>query len=178
MSTAKKAVVRQGFKTGEHVVYPSHGVGQITAIEEQEVAGFKLELFVVSFAKDKMTQGDADALTSIIERKATATSRLAPLSAARNALLEKTGLSRDRSGMEAWLRQHPGNVAVRDRWQRLLELAAEAQELNRLNGELIHLRMGHNAQMLEALRAANRQDLYGADGQATLGTPRRVIDSA
>ena len=55
MSTAKKAVVRQGFKTGEHVVYPSHGVGQITAIEEQEVAGFKLELFVVSFAKDKMT---------------------------------------------------------------------------------------------------------------------------
>ncbi|RXT54755.1 CarD family transcriptional regulator [Bosea sp. Tri-44] len=55
MSTAKKAVVRHGFKTGEFVVYPSHGVGQITAIEEQEVAGFKLELFVVSFAKDKMT---------------------------------------------------------------------------------------------------------------------------
>ena len=54
MSTVKKAVVRQGFKTGEFVVYPSHGVGQITAIEEQEVAGFKLELFVVSFAKDKM----------------------------------------------------------------------------------------------------------------------------
>ncbi|BCB17874.1 hypothetical protein OCUBac02_07680 [Bosea sp. ANAM02] len=47
--------MRQGFKTGEYVVYPSHGVGQITAIEEQEVAGFKLELFVVSFAKDKMT---------------------------------------------------------------------------------------------------------------------------
>jgi CarD family transcriptional regulator len=55
MSTVKKAVVRQGFKTGEFVVYPSHGVGQITAIEEQEVAGFKLELFVVSFSKDKMT---------------------------------------------------------------------------------------------------------------------------
>ncbi|AZO80266.1 MULTISPECIES: CarD family transcriptional regulator [unclassified Bosea (in: a-proteobacteria)] len=55
MSTAKKTVVRQGFRTGEFVVYPSHGVGQITAIEEQEVAGFKLELFVVSFAKDKMT---------------------------------------------------------------------------------------------------------------------------
>lgn len=55
MSTAKKTVQRQGFKTGEHVVYPAHGVGQIIAIEEQEVAGFKLELFVVSFAKDKMT---------------------------------------------------------------------------------------------------------------------------
>ena len=55
MSTAKKTVVRQGFKTGEFVVYPSHGVGQITAIEEQEVAGFKIDLFVVSVAKDNMT---------------------------------------------------------------------------------------------------------------------------
>ena len=36
-------------------MYPAHGVGQITAIEEQEVAGFKLELYVISFAKDKMT---------------------------------------------------------------------------------------------------------------------------
>ncbi|MCX7322981.1 MAG: CarD family transcriptional regulator [Hyphomicrobiales bacterium] len=55
MTTIKKSVTRQGFKTGEFVVYPAHGVGQIVAIEEQEVAGFKLELFVVSFSKDKMT---------------------------------------------------------------------------------------------------------------------------
>jgi CarD family transcriptional regulator len=46
---------RPPFKSGEYVVYPSHGVGQIIAIEEQEVAGFTLELFVLSFAKDKMT---------------------------------------------------------------------------------------------------------------------------
>jgi CarD family transcriptional regulator len=46
---------RQGFKLNEFVVYPAHGVGQIVAIEEQEVAGFKLELFVINFAKDKMT---------------------------------------------------------------------------------------------------------------------------
>jgi CarD family transcriptional regulator len=43
------------FRTSEFIVYPAHGVGQITAIEEQEVAGFKLELYVISFAKDKMT---------------------------------------------------------------------------------------------------------------------------
>ncbi len=44
-----------GFKLEEFIVYPAHGVGQIVAIEEQEVAGFKLELYVISFAKDKMT---------------------------------------------------------------------------------------------------------------------------
>jgi CarD family transcriptional regulator len=50
----KKSVQRQGFKTNEYIVYPAHGVGQIVAIEEQEVAGMKLELFVIDFQKDKM----------------------------------------------------------------------------------------------------------------------------
>jgi len=52
---AKKSVQRLGFKTGEYVVYPAHGVGLITAIEEQEVAGLTLELFVISFEQDKLT---------------------------------------------------------------------------------------------------------------------------
>ncbi|MCI0465412.1 MAG: CarD family transcriptional regulator [Beijerinckiaceae bacterium] len=45
---------RPPFKLSEFVVYPAHGVGQIIAIEEQEVAGFALELFVLSFVRDKM----------------------------------------------------------------------------------------------------------------------------
>jgi len=52
---AKSNGPRHGFKTGEYIVYPAHGVGQIVAVEEQEVAGFKLELFVITFVKDKMT---------------------------------------------------------------------------------------------------------------------------
>ena len=52
---AKKQQQRLGFKTGEYVVYPSHGVGIVVAIEEQEVAGLTLELFVISFEQDKLT---------------------------------------------------------------------------------------------------------------------------
>ena len=52
---AKKSVQRLGFKTGEYIVYPAHGVGMITSIDEQEVAGLKLELFVISFEQDKLT---------------------------------------------------------------------------------------------------------------------------
>jgi len=51
---AKPAGKAPSFKTNEFIVYPAHGVGEITAIEEQEVAGYKLELFVISFVKDKM----------------------------------------------------------------------------------------------------------------------------
>jgi CarD family transcriptional regulator len=50
----KKTATRNGFKAGEYIVYPAHGVGQISTIEEQEVAGMKLELFVIDFQKDKM----------------------------------------------------------------------------------------------------------------------------
>ncbi|WP_294536420.1 CarD family transcriptional regulator [uncultured Rhodoblastus sp.] len=51
----KPSNAKAGFKANEFIVYPAHGVGQIMAIEEQEVAGFKLELYVISFVKDKMT---------------------------------------------------------------------------------------------------------------------------
>ena len=43
------------FRPNEFVVYPAHGVGKIISIEEQEIAGIHLELFVISFEKDKMT---------------------------------------------------------------------------------------------------------------------------
>ncbi len=46
---------RHGFKTNEWIVYPAHGVGRVVAIEEQEIAGLSLELFVITFEKDKMT---------------------------------------------------------------------------------------------------------------------------
>lgn len=43
------------FRPEEFVVYPAHGVGKILSIEEQVIAGMSLELFVISFEKDKMT---------------------------------------------------------------------------------------------------------------------------
>src|ERR1700754_1412750 len=46
--------LKHEFKVGDFVVYPTHGVGRIQKIDEQEVAGIKLELFVIGFEKDKM----------------------------------------------------------------------------------------------------------------------------
>ncbi|WP_299361912.1 CarD family transcriptional regulator [uncultured Paracoccus sp.] len=51
MSKTKK----NEFRPDDFVVYPAHGVGRIVSIEEQEVAGLSLEMFVISFEKDKMT---------------------------------------------------------------------------------------------------------------------------
>jgi CarD family transcriptional regulator len=43
------------FKVGDHVVYPAHGVGRITGLEKQTVAGMNLEVFVIAFDQDRMT---------------------------------------------------------------------------------------------------------------------------
>ena len=51
MTEKKKAE----FRPDDFVVYPAHGVGRIVSIEEEEIAGLTMELFVISFEKDKMT---------------------------------------------------------------------------------------------------------------------------
>jgi CarD family transcriptional regulator len=50
-----KAENLHGFAIEDHVVYPSHGVGQITAIEGHEIGDISLRVFVVVFSKEKMT---------------------------------------------------------------------------------------------------------------------------
>ncbi len=43
------------FASGDFVVYPTHGVGRVDGVETSEIAGHKLQLFVVSFDRDRMT---------------------------------------------------------------------------------------------------------------------------
>ncbi|MAH84437.1 MAG: CarD family transcriptional regulator [Rhodospirillaceae bacterium TMED8] len=43
------------YKTGDFVVYPTHGVGTVIGVEEQEIAGLTLDLVVITFDRDRMT---------------------------------------------------------------------------------------------------------------------------
>jgi CarD family transcriptional regulator len=48
--------VKDGFLPDQYVVYPSHGVGKVIEIEKREIAGQMLEMYVIEFEKEKMTQ--------------------------------------------------------------------------------------------------------------------------
>jgi CarD family transcriptional regulator len=53
----KKVAVKAkefAFEKGDFVVYPTHGVGRVVDIEAKEIAGHKLELFVISFEQERM----------------------------------------------------------------------------------------------------------------------------
>ncbi|OJV45792.1 MAG: CarD family transcriptional regulator [Alphaproteobacteria bacterium 43-37] len=47
--------VFRSFSNGDYVVYPAHGVGRITGVETQQVAGTELQVYVIAFDKDRMT---------------------------------------------------------------------------------------------------------------------------
>jgi CarD family transcriptional regulator len=51
---ATPAAKKLQFKINELIVYPAHGVGRVVQIEEQEIAGIKLELYIVDFEKEKL----------------------------------------------------------------------------------------------------------------------------
>tara|TARA_B100000989_G_scaffold297921_1_gene285278 strand:+ start:1843 stop:2343 length:501 start_codon:yes stop_codon:yes gene_type:complete len=47
-------MAKKQFKVGDYVVYPTHGVGKITAKETESIGEHELQVFVISFEKDKM----------------------------------------------------------------------------------------------------------------------------
>jgi len=53
--TKKTANDNKSFQQGDFIVYPAHGVGQVTGVEKDTVAGFDIEVYVVTFEQDKMT---------------------------------------------------------------------------------------------------------------------------
>jgi len=46
---------KSAYRKGDFVVYPTHGVGKVMGVEDQEIAGQKLELIIIEFDKDRMT---------------------------------------------------------------------------------------------------------------------------
>ena len=55
-SKVSEKKLKDGFLPGQYVVYPSHGVGRVIEIEKREIAGQMLEMYVIEFEKEKMTQ--------------------------------------------------------------------------------------------------------------------------
>ena len=52
---AKPKKVQLVYSIGDYIVYPSHGVGEVTSIQKYEIAEEKLEMYNVIFEKEKMT---------------------------------------------------------------------------------------------------------------------------
>jgi CarD family transcriptional regulator len=160
-AAVKTAVVvkKFDFRANEFVVYPAHGVGKIERIEEREVAGAKLELFVVSFDKDKMTLRVPTG-----KAKAVGLRRLSSPEVVKNALKTLRGRARVKRTM--WSRraqEYEAKINSGD----LVSIAEVIRDLHRATGQpeqsyserqLYEAALDRLARELAAVEKINEQD--------------------
>ena len=143
-----------------------------TLREEQQVISSMLELMKTE--QQLLVSADADGLLTLTPNKLHMAQKAAELSRHRHRALGAAGFVAAESGMEAWLAVD-GNDALRGEWQRLLELARQAKELNRVNGMLVNKQLAHTQGVLNALRgpASGDAGVYGRSGQTMAAGPSK-----
>lgn len=111
-----------------------------------------------------LVENQTDQLIELSEQKSTAAVELSELAQTRHSLLQENIPQLSVDSIQTWLKAHnPEGLAI---WQKSLDLIKQSHQLNRLNGELIQMKLRHNQQSLTVLsNAVNKVNLYGPDGQ-------------
>lgn len=142
-----------------------------TRLTEERTA---LQAFVGLLEREQqiLLSPDAEPLLDLSTEKTRAAEAL-------TALVKKRAqyLSAGPGEIEAWLRS---NAAIAlDVWKDIQKMGAQAQQMNKTNGDLIQVRMRYNQQALQALLGASEQaaGLYDPKGKASLPTSGRPLGS-
>lgn len=145
------------FTVGEYVIYPSHGVGRITGVETQEVAGYSLDVYVISFDEDRMTLKIPVNKVDHLGLRTPSSSNVIDL--AFKALSKKVKMKRG----ELWSRraqEYEGKINSGD----MVSIAEVIRELHRGDGQpeqsyserqIYQLAMGRMAQELAVIENIN-----------------------
>ena len=129
-----------------------------------ELSDLKHFCALIEEERKALTGAQADRLPAVATEKASLAARLSQLETQRDELLAKDGLPRGRSGVDAWLANHP-DADVKRMWNDLLKLASKARDGNETNGRLINLLLKQNQEALSVLVSGGTESIYGADGQ-------------
>lgn len=155
----------------------SSSATRVAALLAEEVRLLQLFLDTLGREQTRLSQGVVDDLTALAEEKSALAGQLAALCAEREGVLSPAPEG-GRAAMLAWL-DSPAGKEQRPLWSRLLELAAQARNLNEINGKLVALHLQNNQQALATLLAAGGQLVtYGPDGQQQGGGSGRSLGSA
>lgn len=150
------------------------------ALIKAEFGGFQEFLQLLQQEQGALIKGDADQLLQLAARKSGLVEKLAGLGTRRTGCITASGCENSASGIAAYLDAIQARTATRELWGKLLDLAREADQLNRSNGALIDTRLRHNQQTLSVLHSAANPaaSLYGPDGQISGAASGRPLDKA
>ena len=142
-----------------------------TLRDEQQLIASIVEM--MKQEQQLLVSADADGLSTLTPEKLKLAQKAAELSRIRHRALGAAVFPALEAGMEPWLAVG-GNDAVRADWDRLLELARQAKELNRVNGMLVNKQLAQTTGTLNAIRGSSPAGgVYGASGQTLAAGPSR-----
>lgn len=152
---------------------------QLAASIRSERTGVQALVEVLTVERNALAQGHTDRLTETASRKRELLLHIAHLGDQRTRLLERSGFSADRRGMENWLLANDPNGVARAEWNALVELTQKAHRLNQENGAFIDAGMRANQHALQALMSAGAAaSTYGASGRSLSPVSSRSLASA
>lgn len=154
-----------------HGTSPAHGLDG-----ERQAADSLLQLLRQEQAA--LVDGDVERMSTLTDDKAKSASRMAQLAKSRHELLASAGFAPTEAGMQEWLTSVHATAADKTAWDALLAVAANANELNRINGLLIGQHMARNQVALNILQGnADSGGIYGPNGQSAnkIGGRRLVV---
>ncbi len=140
----------------------------LAALTEEHTA---LSNFVALLQQEQrmLMENSIDTLFTLAEQKSTHAANINQIAQTRHGLLQALIPELTASNIHDWLKLNSKEGLKL--WQDIRTLADQASELNRINGELIQIKLRHNQQLLGALsRAVNQANLYGPNGQTSFST--------
>lgn len=144
---------------------------------KDELAGLERVIAILHEEKETLTRARIDHLAEIAQTKSQAIAELELLSAERRALMQARNIPDDGSAISDWLTQHEPDLL--ETWETLIDLARQAAQYNRANGQLISHREEANRALMSLLLAERDTDNgYTADGRLSHGASRRPLDRA
>lgn len=142
-----------------------------------ECAALQAFVALLETEQQALIAGQTEQLLLLADNKTLAVQALSQLANTRSKILLANGATPGPGSIDAWLNTHASDSLPV--WQDIQKLAAQSQQINRSNGELIQARLRNNQQALAVLRTAANSagGLYGPDGQPHLPTSGRTLGS-
>lgn len=147
-------------------------IGRSTA----EALGLKESL---EAERSALEQQDADALQEVVVSKNDCAEKLQALDLQRSALCESWGFAAGPEQMDAVIDWCDEDKLVDHGWSRLMQLAADGNQLNLTNGAIIRLRQQQFETSISLLRGVTPgSDTYGRNGVESGDPSRRSLAEA
>ena len=146
---------------------------------ERETAMVSRFVALLTEEQEALASAKPELLPAIHAEKFTLIEQLNAIEAQRLNLIADNPAIADKDRMTDWLARHPSEVKIAAQWTALLGMALSAKRLNELNARLVKIHLERTTQALAILtRRAEENTFYGSNGQTSLYTGSRIVDSA